>query len=226
MYPSISDYPPSNGSYPWMNSPSSATMHPPSSLSVPPVPPMGPHSPHDDQRVQQELLDMLDEYQHPIDNFYVNPQGFVPSPYPGAGLDSGEISPPSSIIKPSFDDDLDDEDYDLDLEYLELPEGVTDGDLSILKVPDLNKKLRELGLSKEEQNLVKKIRRQRNNRRYAHTCRQKKVDKKNTMKVQKQVLESEINDLKLDVESLRRERDEYKKNYELVQRRKQEGGRA
>ena len=173
---------------------------------------------------------MLDEYQHPIDSFYLNPQGFVPSPYAGAGLEVGETSPPSSIAKPCFDEDHDEDndedlDLDLDLEDLELPDGVTEGDLSILKIPDLNKKLRELGLSRDDQNLVKKIRRQHKNRRYAHTCRQKKVDKKNTMKMQKQVLETEINDLKLDVENLRRERDDYKKNYELMQKRKQGGDR-
>ena len=173
---------------------------------------------------------MLDEFQQPIDNFYINPQGFLPSPFQGPGVDSGDTSPPSSILKPSFDEDLldsdDEDDFDLDLEDLELPTGVTEGDLSALKIPDLNKKLRDLGLSRDDQNLVKKIRRQHKNRRYAHTCRQKKVDKKNTMKVQKQVLESEINELKLDVENLRRERDEYKRNYELMQKRKQEGIRA
>ncbi|KAI6658631.1 hypothetical protein LOD99_15429 [Oopsacas minuta] len=238
MYPpSISEYP-SNGSNPWTSSPPHASLLPPSYFPPVSAPPVPQGLQDDDQRVQQELLELLGDYNMPADNFYAHPQGpmydmnnsnlasTAPSPYNMSGHDFADSSPQSSLAKPSFDEELQDinelDDLGLDLEDLELPPGVTEGDLATLKIPDLNKKLRDLGLSRDDQNLVKKIRRQHKNRRYAHTCRQKKVDKKNTMKVQKQVLESEINDLKLDVEKLRRERDEYKKNYEIMQKRKLE----
>ena len=233
--PSLSEYP-SNGTYPWGESPPSSSQQRPA--SIPPLAaPAVPHCPpDDDQRVQQELLELLGDYHAPVDNFYAHPQvpmydfntsglpGSAPSPYSLSGHDYSAGSPQSSLVKPCFDEDpseLEDPD-ELELDLEDLPNGVTETDLSTLKIPDLNKKLRDLGLSREDQNLVKKIRRQHKNRRYAHTCRQKKVDKKNTMKVQKQVLETEINELKLDVDKLRRERDEYKKNYEIMQKRKLE----
>ena len=240
--PSLSEYP-SNGTYPWGESPPPPATHQ-SPASIPPMTapavPHGPHGPHDDdQRVHQELLELLGDYHAPVDNFYAHPHapmydfnpglpGSAPSPYSLSGHDYSAGSPQSSLVKPSFDEDslevdeTDEFDPDLEMEELELPNGVTDTDLDMLKIPDLNKKLRDLGLSRDDQNLVKKVRRQHKNRSYAHTCRQKKVDKKNTMKVQKQVLETEINDLKLDVDKLRRERDEYKKNYEIMQKRKLE----
>ena len=238
--PSLSEYP-SNGNYSWGESPPPTSQQRPASIPpmTAPVVPRGP--PDDDQRVQQELLELLGDYHAPVDNFYAHPQapmydftnaglpGSAPSPYSLSGHDYSAGSPQSSLVKPSFDEDpaevegTDDFDLDLeDLEDLELPSGVTENDLATLKIPDLNKKLRDLALSRDDQNLVKKIRRQHKNRRYAHTCRQKKVDKKNTMKVQKQVLETEINDLRSDVENLRRERDQCKKNYEIMQKRKLE----
>ena len=123
------------------------------------------------------------------------------------------------------DDDSEDETVDLGLDMKDLaeqlPEGVTEGDLTNLKIPDLNKKLKNLGLSRDDQNHVKRIRRQYKNRGYAHTCRKKKDDRKNTMKEQKQLLQCEIDELKGDVERLRIERDKYKGNYEQMQQRKQ-----
>lgn len=98
----------------------------------------------------------------------------------------------------------------------DLPTGVCEDDLQDLKIPDLNRKLKDIGLTRDEVNVVKKVRRQYKNRGYAHTCRQKKVEKKNTMKSQKQILESEIDDLKDDVETLKKERDLCKHNYELM----------
>ena len=243
MYPSISDYPPSNGSYPWMNSPSSATMHPPSSLSVPPVPQQA-QAADDDQRVQQELLGLLDGFQQPFDDFYMNPRGpndplymspegqmmdnlSISSPYPGN--DFGDASSPSStFVKPPFDDtfgsDLSGRD-DININSLIKDEnGVVPEpeDLSEINIRDLNKTLRDKGYSQDEQVEVKLIRRKQKNRVYAKNCRKNKEEKKTTMKTQKEQLEGEITDLKSDVERLRVQRNQYKMSYDLMQQRKQQ----
>ena len=102
----------------------------------------------------------------------------------------------------------------------QLPDGVSEWDLMNRKIPDLNKFLKDLGLNRDEQNQVKRIRRQYKNRGYAHTCRKKKDDKKTTMKEQKQILHIEINELKMDVERLRLERDQYKQSYERIKQNK------
>ena len=225
MYPSISDYPPSNGSYPWMNSPSS--------LSMPPVPPMGPHSPHDDQRVHQEFVS-TDRFVGD-DEFYLYPQGpmynfqhGMPSAYSGPGNEIGDSPSPPALLKPpadpmeGSDSEEGPEEDPLSLKDLEeqLPDGVAESDLLNRKIPDLNKLLKDLGLDREQQNLVKRIRRQYKNRGYAHTCRKKKDERKTTMKEQKQILHLEINELKEDVDCLRLERDQYKRNYELMKQSK------
>ena len=238
MYPSVSDYPTSNGSYSWLNSPSSATMHPPTSLPVPPIP-QQPQAADDDQRVQQELLGLLDGFQQPYDEFYDpmynRPEGqmldtlSIPSPYPGAGNDfADDSSPSSSLIKPPFDDnfgpDLTGQDDGLLSSMMKddddsVPESE---DLSEINIRDLNKTLRDQGYSQEEQMEVKLIRRKQKNRVYAKNCRKNKEEKKTTMKTQKEQLEVEISDLKTDVERLRAQRNQYKLSYDIMQQRKQQ----
>ena len=151
----------------------------------------------------------------------------IPSTYTGSGHEIGESPSPPSLIKPPADPEDADEDYDPEMNSLsmkdleeQLPEGVTEWDLLNRKIPDLNKLLKDLALNRDEQNQVKRIRRQYKNRGYAHTCRKKKDEKKTTMKEQKQILHMEINELKVDVDRLRLERDQYKRNYELMKQNK------
>ena len=245
MYPSISDYPPSNGSYPWVNSPSSATMQSNTSLPVPPVSSQ-PQTAEDNQLVQQELLELLDGYQQPYDDFYMNPRGptdslymtpegqmmdniSVASPYARAGNDYGDASSPSSTLnKPPFDDafgtDLTmNDDAIIDSNIKDVTESVPETeDLSEINIRDLNKTLRDQGYTQEEQMEVKLIRRKQKNRVYAKNCRKNKEEKKTTMKTQKEQLEVEITDLKGDVERLRAQRNQYKMSYDMMQQRKQQ----
>ena len=234
MYPpSVSEFP-SNGTYPpWMNSTSPAPIQMPS--SVPQIAPQGIHD-DNDQLVQQEFLDLLDEYHPPTDGFYNNlmypnqdgshmPDNMsLPSPY--MGNECGEFSPPNSLMKPSMDDSCF-PDYtpsesnpgSVDDENAAVAENE---DLSEINIRDLNKALRDQGYSQEEQMEVKQIRRKQKNRVYAKNCRKNKEEKKTTMKSQKEMLETEINDLKSDVERLRAQRNQYKMSYDMMQQRKQQ----
>ncbi|KAI6658632.1 hypothetical protein LOD99_15430 [Oopsacas minuta] len=238
MYPpSISEYP-SNGSNPWMSSPSPGSLLPPTSLPPVVTPQVNHELPTvDDQTVQQEFLSLLDEY-HPVDNFYMHPmyqhpegsQMFdnlsLPSPYRGAN-EPGEFSPPNTLLKPPLDDtsftDYLQEDTKSNSDLKEdAVAGAENEDLSEINIRDLNKALRDQGYSQEEQMEVKQIRRKQKNRVYAKNCRKNKEEKKTTMKVQKEQLESEITDLKSDVDRLRAQRNQYKMSYDMMQQRKQQ----
>ncbi|KAI6658633.1 hypothetical protein LOD99_15431 [Oopsacas minuta] len=243
MYPhSISEYP-SNGSYPWTSSPPHASLQPPTyfpPVSAPPV----PQGLQDDDQKLPEMYSLFDpcEGYGGYEGFYGDPQapayvnnsnlGGSSSPYNWPGQDFNDASPPASLVKPppelednyNQDDTISDfrDDEEINMEDLQnqLPDGITERHLLTLKIPDLNKLLKDLGLDKEDQNLVKRIRRQYKNRGYANTCRKKKEERKSSMKEQKQTLQVEINELKDDVEKLRLERDRYKRNYEIMQQTK------
>ena len=236
MYPpSVSEYP-SNGSYPWMNSTSPAPIQMPNSVPqiAAPTVPQG-FQDDDDQLVQQEFLNLLEEYHPTTESFYNNllysnqeggqlPDNMsLPSPY--MANECGDFSPPNSLMKPALEDSCFD-DYTpresssvVDDEVRTVAENE---DLSEINIRDLNKALRDQGYSQEEQMEVKQIRRKQKNRVYAKNCRKNKEEKKTTMKTQKELLESEINDLKSDVERLRSQRNQYKMSYDMMQQRKQQ----
>eukprot|EP00800_Vazella_pourtalesii_P005242 TRINITY_DN160_c0_g1_i1.p1 TRINITY_DN160_c0_g1~~TRINITY_DN160_c0_g1_i1.p1 ORF type:complete len:317 (+),score=99.55 TRINITY_DN160_c0_g1_i1:2153-3103(+) len=223
--PSLSEYP-SNGAYPWGESPPSAALSPP----LLPV----PADAAEDQQLPGEMFGMFDTQEgygacDGYEGFYRDLQ-FANSSNLAAGPYS-DTSPPATLVKPSQENPADPEgnedgefgdDESVDMRDLEdqLPRGVTENHLLTLKIPDLNRLLKDLELNREDQNLVKKIRRQYKNRGYANTCRKKKEEKKCSMKVQKQSLQVEINGLKDDVERLKLERDQYKRNYEIMQQTK------
>ena len=153
---------------------------------------------------------------------FANSSNLAAGPY-------NDNSPPATLLKPSLESTEDveggEEDFgedEPDMRDLEdqLPNGVTEKHLLTLKIPDLNRLLKDLGLNREDQNIVKRVRRQYKNRGYANTCRKKKEEKKCSMKDQKQSLQVEINGLKDDVERLKLERDQYKRNYEIMQQNK------
>ena len=227
--PSLSEYP-SNGTYPWGESPP-----PPATLPPPPLP--VPADKAEDQQLPEGMFGMFDVHEgyegyEGFEGFYrdLHLPAFANSSNPAAGPYS-DTSPPATLVKPSLEsteDPIGDEDGDfgddfsVDTRDLEdqLPKGVTEQHLLTLKVPDLNRLLKELDLNREDQNLVKRIRRQYKNRGYANTCRKKKEEKKSSMKDQKVNLQVEINGLKDDVERLKLERDQYKRNYEIMQQTK------
>ena len=114
----------------------------------------------------------------------------------------------------------DDDMRDLDLK---LPEGITKEDLTNLGIPDLNKKLKDIGVNKLSEKELKRLRRQFKNRGYAQVCREKKNKKKNTMREQKEELEKEIEQLRADVDNLKKERNRYKEQYDKIHRHKLAG---
>ena len=130
-------------------------------------------------------------------------------------------SPYSHDEKEDYADSLADDDMrDLDLK---LPEGITKEDLTNLGIPDLNKKLKDIGVNKLSEKELKRLRRQFKNRGYAQVCREKKNKKKNTMKEQKEELEKEIEQLRADVDNLKKERNRYKDQYDKIHRHKLAG---
>ena len=106
---------------------------------------------------------------------------------------------------------------------LKLPEGISREDLTNLGIPDLNKKLKDIGVNKLSEKELKRLRRQFKNRGYAQVCREKKNKKKNTMREQKDELEQEIEQLRSDVENLKKERNRYKNQYDKIHRNKLAG---
>lgn len=111
----------------------------------------------------------------------------------------------------------DDEGQEIDLK---LPEGINRDELTHLGIPELNKKLKDIGVNKLSEKELKRLRRQFKNRGYAQVCREKKNKKKNTMRQQKESLEREIKLLQQDVENLRKERNRYKEQYDKIHRNK------
>ncbi|KAI6658634.1 Transcription factor MafA [Oopsacas minuta] len=134
------------------------------------------------------------------------------SPYSRGDNDDKYPDPDSSLE----DDDMKDID-------LKLPEGISKEDLTNLGIPDLNKKLKEIGVNKMNEKELKRLRRQFKNRGYAQVCREKKNKKKNTMREQKEDLEREIEQLRIDVENLKKERNRYKNQYDKIHRHKLAG---
>lgn len=89
----------------------------------------------------------------------------------------------------------------------------TEKELRELSVKDINRLLKERGLSKDEIARVKHRRRTLKNRRYAQHSRLRRIETKNNLEVEKNSLSQELEKLRKQVSSVERERDMYKDKY-------------
>lgn len=89
----------------------------------------------------------------------------------------------------------------------------TEKELRELSVKDINRLLKERGLSKDEIARVKHRRRTLKNRRYAQHSRLRRIETKNNLEVEKKSLSQELEKLRKQVTSVERERDMYKDKY-------------
>lgn len=89
----------------------------------------------------------------------------------------------------------------------------TEKELRELSVKDINRLLKERGLSKDEIARVKHRRRTLKNRRYAQHSRLRRIETKNNLEVEKKSLSQELEKLRKQVTAVERERDIYKDKY-------------
>ena len=97
------------------------------------------------------------------------------------------------------------------------PDYIDDDALVSMPVKELNKRLN--GIPKEAARLLKQKRRTLKNRGYAQNCRTKRIMHKTSLETEKLTLEEELRRLQDQVRRVTRERDLYKRKYELSQRR-------
>ena len=89
----------------------------------------------------------------------------------------------------------------------------TEKELRELSVKDINRLLKERGLSNDEIARVKHRRRTLKNRRYAQHSRLRRIESKNNLEEEKKSLLKELGQLQKQVTSVERERDMYKDKY-------------
>lgn len=89
----------------------------------------------------------------------------------------------------------------------------TEKELRELSVKDINRLLKERGLSNDEIARVKHRRRTLKNRRYAQHSRLRRIESKNNLEEEKKSLLQELGQLQKQVTSVERERDMYKDKY-------------
>ncbi|XP_033114416.1 neural retina-specific leucine zipper protein-like [Anneissia japonica] len=96
----------------------------------------------------------------------------------------------------------------------QLKKEFTDDELVSLSVKDLNRRLRTY--TKEEIVYLKQRRRTLKNRGYAHSCRTKRMFQRHNMESDYTNLRAEVQQLRVELERTRRERDAYRTRLERV----------
>merc|ERR1712080_630357 len=90
---------------------------------------------------------------------------------------------------------------------------MSDHELSSLNIKDLNRKLKEKGLSKETIEKLKQRRRTLKNRKYATDCREKKDSEVQTLEESKETETDSIANLESENEELRDKLQKLKSHY-------------
>ncbi|CAL1286217.1 unnamed protein product [Larinioides sclopetarius] len=93
---------------------------------------------------------------------------------------------------------------------------ISDDELVTLSVRDLNRLLKNSGLSRAEIQRMKQRRRTLKNRGYAASCRNKRLEQKDELQFDKDLLRNSNTGLKMENKSLEQEILQIKKNYESL----------
>lgn len=101
---------------------------------------------------------------------------------------------------------------------------ISDDDLVTLSVRELNRQLKNSGLSKEEISRMKQRRRTLKNRGYAASCRNKRLEVKGGLEGDKIIIEDEVIQIKEKVFALRQEIEDIKEKYDGLKRLASEQG--
>jgi hypothetical protein len=133
-------------------------------------------------------------------------QPLSPPPPPPQQFNNNKIN---FTIKPMVNMD------DMELEELgsQFNGIVTDDELASLNIKDLNRKLKEKGLSKETIEKLKQRRRTLKNRKYATDCREKKDSEVQTLEESKETETDSIASLESENEELRDKLQKLKSHY-------------